>query len=459
LETAFDIRRALSTSALAAPAFAAAALGDDVLHSLRLDETVLLIAEITCNSRAPLCGEDLSALHARGLPVIATADADGTLRVTPPLQNRVKEGERIVVGASPQTFKTLRQLLGAPSTDDYSASPEQPNHAPRHPLPALFVLGEIHRHTHPALKVAVPSLLLLLLVSVLVFQQVFNASVVDALYFTITTITTVGYGDYHLKQEAAWVKLFACVVMLSSAALVAILFGIITDFVVSARFQETFGLRRSLLRGHIIIAGLGKVGYHIADYLDKIGENVVAVERNSDNDFVKSLRGRVPIVIGDARLPHVLNKAGIARAKAVVAATDDDLANLSVMLHAREVNSRIRTVIRIFDASRAQKMKIAFHVDAALSASAVAAPSFVAAALDPNAVRAFRLGEQLITLERLHLTENADWMGKTVAQLRESYGVIPLARRGRRGFDLLAPETRLRAGDEVVVAVPWRGME
>lgn len=458
LERAFNIRRAFSTSALAAPAFAAAALGDSVLHALLLEDTILLITQLDCDGRGSLTGMPLRSISESGLPFIGVVRPDGALDTAPPLSGKIDRGTKIVAAAFPAVYKAHRHLLESASDANGAAATNRARMAPRELKLFWGALKEIYRNSHPALRVAVPCILSLLLISVIVFQHVFETSLVDAFYFTVTTMTTVGYGDYSLRHHAAWVKLFASLVMLASVALVAITFGVITDFIVSIRFQEIFGARRSFLHDHIVISGLGKVGYHIADYLDKAGEKVVVVERNADNDFAESMRGRVPTVIGDARLPHALRKAAIDRAKAIVAVTSDDLTNLSILLNAREANPGIRTVLRMFDPERAQKIKKAFGVDAVLSRADVVAPTFAAAALDHKTVSAFRLGPSLITFQRVRLVHKPAWVTQTVSQIRESEGVIPIARRPAHGaVELLAPGNSLRSDDEVILATPWKG--
>src|SRR5207244_9831373 len=80
--------------------------------------------------------------------------------------------------------------------------------------------------------------------SVLVFRVALDLTLVDALYFIITTVTTVGYGDITPRSAPAVVKLYACVVMLLGSAGIAILYSIITDLIVTARFQQLVGRRR-----------------------------------------------------------------------------------------------------------------------------------------------------------------------------------------------------------------------
>src|SRR5262249_9123147 len=89
----------------------------------------------------------------------------------------------------------------------------------------------------------------------------------------------------------------------------------------------------SLYRNHVIVVGVGKVGVQIIKGLVQLREAVVAIERQQDSSFLDEVQDlRVPVITGDARQAVILQKAGTAKAKAIVLATDDDLANLDAAL-------------------------------------------------------------------------------------------------------------------------------
>jgi hypothetical protein len=90
------------------------------------------------------------------------------------------------------------------------------------------------------------------------------------------------------------------------------------------------------LQDHIIVVGLGKLGYRTFLILRKLGHQVVAIEQDAQNQFLDEFRKEgSPFIIGDARREALLLEAGVERARAVVIATDNDLTNLEVALDAR----------------------------------------------------------------------------------------------------------------------------
>lgn len=203
----------------------------------------------------------------------------------------------------------------------------------------------------------------------------------DALYFVVTTLTTTGYGDFSLKDAPFSVKLVGMAVMLSGAGLFAILFALVTDRLFKARLDFMMGRRRVRLAGHVVVCGAGDVGVRVVENLLLTGVAVVVIELDQEHRFKQRIRNLgVPLILADATLEETLQLAGIKHSRAIICATDSDMCNLEIGLNARALQPGIRTVLRIFDRSFAERIQQSFSFDAALSSSAIAAPAFVKAA-------------------------------------------------------------------------------
>lgn len=210
----------------------------------------------------------------------------------------------------------------------------------------------------------------------------------------------------------------------------------------------------SSLRGHVIIVGLGKLGYRTYRFLRRLGEIAVIIERNPDNQFLEEIRrDGAPIFIGDARREAILGDANAKHAKSIVLATDDDLANLEVALDARRVAPDIRVVLRMFDQNMADKIRYGFDIRLAMSESAISAPRFAMAAIDPSIVNSMVVEDRLVVMQRWKVEQDGPLCGRTIADVMSEYafGVVERvpASGARRLFPL--PNTRLEPGDEVLV--------
>ena len=222
---------------------------------------------------------------------------------------------------------------------------------------------------------------LLLLTGVVIFHVGLEISWIESVNFVIATMTTVGYGDFNLKDDGPALKIFGSLMMLAGAAAI---FGIITDLLLSSRLQEFLTPRRRHMRNHVVLCGLGNIGFRVLEHLRKLGETVIIVEKHEDGNFVKQAKAmKVPVVIGDIRFSSVLEDVNIVEAKCLIAATDDDLANLDAALTARAARDDIRVVLRMFDQELAKKVRDGFGIETAFSTSALAAPAFAMAAVDP----------------------------------------------------------------------------
>src|SRR3954454_20273874 len=154
----------------------------------------------------------------------------------------------------------------------------------------------------------------------------------------------------------------------------------------------------SLYRDHVVVVGLGKVGYQIIKGLLELHETVVAVDLADRTQLREDVFDfGVPIIQGNARNVKTLEQAGVRVASAVILATSDDLTNLDGGLTARDLNPKARIVLRLFDESLAAKVAGAFTLPA-ISTAQVAAPAFIAAATGRKVYHEFRLADRPLHL-------------------------------------------------------------
>jgi len=121
------------------------------------------------------------------------------------------------------------------------------------------------------------------------------------------------------------------------------------------------------------------------------------------------------ILKGDARDEGLLAQGGLARAKALIAATDDDLVNVIIALHARQVAPTVPVVVRLFDQDLASHLRASLGIRQGYSASALAAPAFVAAALRDTVLSTFEAGGDSWVVEKLTVAADAPWLTPGIA--------------------------------------------
>ena len=143
----------------------------------------------------------------------------------------------------------------------------------------------------------------------------------------------------------------------------------------------------------------------------------VAVVIDVTSKYFPTIRNRVPFVIGYARDPETMARAGGSRSVATIATTGNDAINLSIGLTSESQNPEARTVLRLFDANFAAKVQNITSIDAAMSASRIAAPAFVCAAFHRTMVTSFVLRNLLFVIAE-ERNESEDTNGENAWTLR-----------------------------------------
>ncbi len=217
----------------------------------------------------------------------------------------------------------------------------------------------------------------------------------------------------------------------------------------------------STYSGHVIVCGLGRVGFRVVRWLLDLGEEVVVIDLPEDPDQLHDqVRAwGVPVVGADARRVDVLTDAGVARCSALIPITDDDLVNLSVATAARSVNPGVRVVLRTFDDRLAANLQQGFDIYRAYSTSALAAPAFAAAATHAPVDFAFAYGDgdgdearNLMTITKFTVVAESPLVGLTLAEVEQRLDVQVIAHRRSAFVQHPSNDIVLEVGDGFVVS-------
>jgi voltage-gated potassium channel Kch len=180
------------------------------------------------------------------------------------------------------------------------------------------------------------------------FAHALDLRGIDALYFVWTTIMTVGYGDISLAKASVGAKVIGMLLMTAGGAFVAMLFALLTGWVVTQRLDIRRGRVRVRGSGHVVIAGAGNLGFRVANLMAERGHRVVVIERDDDGRNLSALRrDGHHVIIADATSEQVLDLAGIDRAAAVLALTNSDAVNLQLALQAKARGATAAVVMRV----------------------------------------------------------------------------------------------------------------
>ncbi len=306
-------------------------------------------------------------------------------------------------------------------------------------------------------KICTSVLLAVILFSTIVFLYAKpHEGIPDAIYRTISLMATGADMGGKEFEQGSWEKVFVSILRLAGAALTAAFTAILTNYLVRAHLGGALEARRIPDSGHIVVCGIGNVGFRVVEELLSQGEKVVAIERHRDNAFIATARGLgVPVVIGDATVPEVLRQARAGTARAVIAATSKELLNLEIGLLVREINPKQRVVLLLVDPQLAQTVREAAEIRLAVSIPSLAGPAFVAALLGDRVRSVFLVAGKLLAVVDLSVTAgDASLEGKAVDALATEYNLLPLrwcSSDGRMKYD--PTDTGLVGGDRLAVII------
>lgn len=209
----------------------------------------------------------------------------------------------------------------------------------------------------------------------------------------------------------------------------------------------------STYRGHIVVCGLGKVGYRVVKHLLELGEDVVGIEVQEQGRFVEAVRSLdVPVLIADVREEEALDRVNVRQASAIVCCTQEDLINVEIALEARQRNPDIKVVLRMFDNELAERVRKGFGIQTAYSASALAAPVFAAAATRVKIDYSFYVGDMLLNVTQFTIREGSPLIGYSIARLEKELDISVILYKSTDKVDLHPDhEIVLQAHDCIVV--------
>ncbi len=201
--------------------------------------------------------------------------------------------------------------------------------------------------------------------------------VVDAIFMTAITLTTVGYGETIEVSQTPGGALFTTVLLFAGVGSFVYFFSNLTAFMVEGSLDRMLWRRKMKraienLDGHYIVCGAGATGAHIVKELLQTERPFVLIDSDEERtrELFEEFEARFPVVIGDATDDDTLKEAGIERARGLTSCISSDKDNLIVTVSARLLNPDLRIVSRCIDEKVTRKVRQA-------GAAAVVSPNMI----------------------------------------------------------------------------------
>ena len=262
----------------------------------------------------------------------------------------------------------------------------------------------------------------------------------DAFYMTLTTMTTVGYGEIHPLSNAG--RIFNSFLIVFGVTTIFIGIGSMTQTIIELELGDAIGRRRNKrmidkLKDHYIVCGYGRVGRGAASELKHAGVPFLVVDVRPERAEQAVAEGMLAVA-ADSTRDETLRQAGVERARGLVAALSSDADNLFVLLSAKALNSRLHVAARAAEEGAEEKMRRA-GADSVFAPYAITGHRLAQSLLRPHVVQFLDFATKDIgpdvSIEQVRVSENSDVVSKTIGELGlgRELGVIVLAIRQSDG--------------------------
>lgn len=282
-----------------------------------------------------------------------------------------------------------------------------------------------------------------------------HMGLLDAVYFTVETIATVGYGDFFFRGQAPALQAWGIVMMLMGATLVYAAVAFLTQALVSRRLEQSLGRQRGTgMRDHIVVFGLGAVGRHVALDLHHAGYEVVVIDEGTGQRFVPQMRAAgIPVLIGDPTLPETQREAGVQHAAGIAVLSNDDMLNIETSLATRAVlgDRHVPVTMRVFGRNLARVIDSSLDIGVTRSVAELAAPWFVGAAMGLQVVGTFYVDEVPFMAARIKVRPGDGIAGRAIEQLSVSTRFVAIDRADGSFEYPLQRDVVFQAGDSAYV--------
>ncbi len=278
------------------------------------------------------------------------------------------------------------------------------------------------------------------IVGVIGFRILEGWSLIDSLYMTVITVTTVGFQEVGTLGASG--RCFTIFLIFCGIGLWAYAIGIFSRILLEGQLRDFFDKRRSekmikSLKDHIIVCGFGRMGTLVSREIAHENKPFVVIEK--ELDVLEDLKDLdYSYISGDATEEGVLKDAGVEKAKTLIAVLPSDAGNVYVALTGRALNPDLHIICRTDNPGCEDKM-IRAGANKVISPYEIGGRSLAQAALRPNVLSFFEMAttrrDEALVIEELIVPDDSPLIGKTLleSRIREKHGVSVIAHRSGQG--------------------------
>jgi Trk K+ transport system NAD-binding subunit len=288
-----------------------------------------------------------------------------------------------------------------------------------------------------------------------------KTTILSSFYATVVLLLG-GYADLFGELEASdtvqwWLRLFSLSLTIAGTALVGILYALLTEALLSSKFELSQRRPSIPKENHIVIIGIRRLGKKVAQLLLDLKQNLLGIPLNSE--FDTNTLPEMPMIFGT--LKESLQDANLEGAKSVIVGTEDEMLNLEISLTIHRINPDCQLVIRTFEQRLSENLSQLLPQAVVLCAYSVAAEAFAGAAFGENIIKLFRLNQQTVLVTEYAIEETDTLHGLLLADVAYGYNVVPILhqKEGQTAKFMPSDDIRLTVRDRLVVLATMEGLK
>lgn len=429
IETLLGNCKVVSDAEIAAPALVATALGEIAASPVAVAGRTMVVA-----LRSEVSESDVVC----GL-------ADTTTPGGPHVLPRDEESANLVLVRQPESTLESTVRLG-------TAKPQKTS---RLRLAAAFLQAMVSRRT----RIAVTVVLSIIVAAGAAMGYLLHMPPWEAFYVAAVTALGGVQPDSTLSRNEQGLQL---VIALAGLAFIPLVTALVVEGMVRARLALAEVRLRAPHADHVVVVGLGGVGTRVLRLLFDRGVKIVAIAPDESARGVALARELgIPLVLGDPSRETTLRVAGVERCRAMLAVSNNDIANLQAALHGRRLQERLHVVLRVFDGDLAARVRRTFNLPLSRSVSYLAAPAFAEALMDREVIGTISVERRVLLAAEVFVGVESTLDGMSVADIDQAgrIKVIAITEFGEpRPLWRPAPTRRVRARDRVTVIATRDGL-
>jgi Trk K+ transport system NAD-binding subunit len=438
---------ALNASQLAAPTFITASISRQVLHFFNLEGQELVVVSDNVGSSGTiqeLYTQLTVVMRRRKITKIndgITVD-EYVNELCPPPSITLKPGDEVFLIGTEEQLRQKREIKITAEQFEEVRTRKKPAKPKNEGIGVRGFIGGLWRDIDRPLRKTLGILSLILLISTIFFyvlELIRNdwnfgrANPISAFYTVLRGMgSELEFNDERLANLRLVSEIYTAALIIVGTALLGIVYAYITNFIITARLSQALGLQKATtMSNHIVIVGLGSIGYEVMrNLVREKGRKVVVLEVDEENRYVPLARNMgVPVVHADARVPESLDLVNISKATCLTVMTDDDMVNLETAINARSrfPKNQLPIVMRIFDTDLADRSEDTFNISTVRSTSALLAPYFIAAALQFETITTFYAAQKPFFVAKIEVKSGSNLDGSLITDTYRRAKVLVIA--------------------------------